>query len=173
MGHGIPATCFTGVEISPDQVAIAQREIPEAHFIVGDITNVALPARHFNLAISNMVLEFLDPQQLAQAMTNTFESLKPGGTFFFITTHPDKMKATSGLDAPGVFTVQFPWGGEGPNYYRTLENFREATKGAGFSIEAWEELNIPAEGAEIDPKEYTRYMQYPNTRLIVKATKPA
>ena len=169
---GIPPENFTGVEISRDQVEIAKRKIPQATFIVGDITNVRLPPRHFDLAISNMVLEFLDPEQLKQAMQNTFKSLKPGSTFFFITTHPDKMKATSGLKKPGVFTVQFPWGGEGPNYYRTVKDFVQTTKQAGFTLEELEELNLPPEAKAIDPAEYERYMQYPHTRLVIKSTKP-
>ncbi|MFH0864418.1 MAG: class I SAM-dependent methyltransferase [Candidatus Gottesmanbacteria bacterium] len=173
MSKGIPAKSFTGVEISPDQAEIARKNIPEATFITGDITQVKLPQEKFDLAISNMVLEFLDPEQLTKAMENTYKWLKPGGTFFFITTHPDKMQATSGLKEPGVFTVHFPWGGDGPNYYRRLEDFTKAVENTGFKLEALEELNLPPEAKDIDPSEYARYMQYPHTRLVIKATKQA
>lgn len=168
---GIPAKSFIGVEISPDQVKIAQQRVSEAKFIVGDISKVELPPEQTDLVISNMVLEFLDPEQLAATMENAAETLKPGGTLFYITTHPDKLKITSGLEEPGVFITKFPWGGEGPNYYRTLENFVEATEKPGLLIAALEELNLPKEAQKIDPKEYERYMQYPNTRLVVKAVK--
>src|SRR5437870_1622874 len=40
MDNGIKPENIIGVEISPDQVEIARREIPEATFIVGDLTNV-------------------------------------------------------------------------------------------------------------------------------------
>lgn len=173
MERGVAPQSFTGVELSPDQVAIARGRIPDATFVVGDITEVDLPPGKFGLAISNMVLEFLDPEQLAKALKNTFGWLRPGGVFFFITTHPAKMKATSGLGGSGVFTVPFPWGGEGSNYYRTVEDFREAVEGAGFVIEALEELNVPAESRDIDSEEYARYKQYPYIRLVVRATKPA
>ena len=173
ISRGIDPSYFTGVEISSEQVELARKNIPQATFLAGDITSVELPREHYDLAVSNMVLEFLDPEQLTKTMSNTYRWLKPGGTFFFITTHPDKMKATSGLAEPGVFTVQFPWGGEGPNYYRTVEDFIRAVEKADLHLEALEELNLPLEAEEIDPKEYARYMRYPNTRLIVKATKPA
>lgn len=169
-GH-IPAKSFTGVEISPDQVKIAQNRVPEAEFIVGDISEVKLPEEKFDLVFSNMVLEFLDPAKLAKTMENTARALKPDGTLLYITTHPDKMKINSGLETPGVFTVKFPWGGEGPNYYRTKEDFIKATEGAGFKIQVTEDLNLPKEAEKIDPDEYKRYMQYPNTRLVVKAIK--
>ncbi|KKS74503.1 hypothetical protein A3J20_07160 [Candidatus Gottesmanbacteria bacterium RIFCSPLOWO2_02_FULL_42_29] len=170
-GKGIPLQSFTGIDISSDQIKIAQNRFPEVKFIVGDITNVQLPLQKFDLAISNMVLEFLNPDQLEQAMNNTFDSLKPKGTFFFITTHPDKMRVTSGLKKPGIFTVQFPWGSEGPNYYRTLEDFKQAIDKASFVVDVLEELNVPPEAKKIDPKEYARYKQYSNTRLIIKASK--
>lgn len=172
IGRGIPPQSFTGVEISPEQVAIARRKIPGASFVVGDITKVRLPPDKFDLAISNMVFEFLSPKQLLKALRNTLKWLKPGGTLFFITTHPAKMKATSGLRRPGMFTVHFPWGGEGPNYYRTVEDFRRALSKTGFVVKAFEELNVPPEAATIDPKEYARYRQYPYIRLVVRASKP-
>lgn len=168
---GIPAKSFTGVEISPDQVKIAQQRIPEAEFIVGDISEIKLPKGKFNLVFSNMVFEFLSPDKFVRTMENTAKALKPDGTLFYITTHPDKMKINSGLEEPGVFTVKFPWGGEGPNYYRTKEDFIKATEEAGFKIQALEDLNLPKEAEQIDPDEYKRYMQYPNTRLVIKAVK--
>ena len=118
-----------------------------------------------------MVFEFLGPKELPLALKNAHHALKEKGVLFFITTHPDKMKATSGLEKPGPFIVQFPWGGEGPNYYRTREDFIKAVKEAGFNVENIEDLNLSLEAKKQDSAEYTRYHQYPNTRLTIKATK--
>ena len=169
---GIPASCFKGIEISPDQIEITRRTIPGANFEVGDISRVELPPEKYNLAISNMVLEFLDPDQLQSTFSITYDALVDGGTFFFITTHPDKMKATSELDEPGKFTVDYPWGGQGPNYYRATLQFEKALVDAGFEVSVVEHLNIPEEFEAEDPEEYERYHRYENTRLVVVAKKP-
>ncbi|MFH1896611.1 MAG: class I SAM-dependent methyltransferase [bacterium] len=170
--RGLAQESFTGVEISPDQVAIARAKFPQATFTVGDISKISLPKNTFDLVISNMVLEFLDSDQLERTLKGVAKWLKPGGELFFITTHPCKMKATSGLKKPGVFTVQFPWGGEGPNYYRTLGDFRKALKRAGLTTKVFEEQNVPREAQRIDLREYARYTQYRYTRLVVLAHKP-
>lgn len=169
--NGIPAKNITGVELSLEQVKIARQRVPEATFIHGDITNVKLPVKYFDLVTSNMVFEFLDEQALDQALTNAYASLKPEGAIFFITTHPEKMRRDSGLDDPGSFEATFPWGGQGPNYYRTLDNFTSAVEKAGFKINNLEELAIPPDAKALNPKEYERYSAYPYIRLVVKAHK--
>jgi len=170
--NGVNPENITGVELSPDQVKIARQRVPEAEFIVGDISKIQLPPEKFTLATSNMVYEFLTDNELDDSFTNTFDALESGGTFFFITTHPDKMKRDSGLTKPGKFITRFPWGTEGPNYYRTTENFIDAVEKAGFEINVVEELSIPPEAKDYDPQEYQRYASYPKVRLVIKATKP-
>jgi SAM-dependent methyltransferase len=169
--NGISAKNITGIEISPKQVEIARRRIPEATFEVGDITKAILPPNQ-DVVTSNMVFEFLDDDGLQQALINAYKSLKPGGTLFYITTHPDKMKADTGLQEPGMFEATFPWGETGPNYYRTKEAFLGTTGKAGFKVQEVEELGIPPEAREIDPKEYERYAAYDHIRLVVRAVKP-
>lgn len=141
---------------------------------MGDITEptLSLPSNHFDLVTSNMVFEFLDPDGLNRALDNALRLLKPGGILFYVTTHPEKMRIDSGLEAPGQFEATFPWGEKGPNYYRQLKDFVKATEGAGFVIDNMEELKIPLEAKEIDPQEYERYARYPYIRLVVKAHKP-
>lgn len=170
--HGIPAENITGVELSPNQVAIARQRVPDATFIVGDITNVELPQDRFGLITSNMVFEFIDPEGLDRAFSIAYGASEPGGTLFYITTHPDKMKKDSGLSKPGRFETTFPWGEKGPNFFRTLEDFRSATTKAGFAIDSLEELQLPEAAGAVNPQEYARYTQYPHVRLAVRAHKP-
>ena len=170
--NGVLPENITGVEISPDQVADAKIRMPKATFIQGDISTVELEPDKFDLVTSNMVLEFLGPDELVQTFKNAYTALKPRGTLFFVTTHPKKMKEDGGLEKPGEFIVKFPWGGEGPNYYRTLENFKDALEEAGFEIEEFEELQMPIEAKEVDADEYQRYADFGKVRLAVKATKP-
>ena len=170
--RGIPPENIMGVEISGEQVAIARKRVPKATFIHGDITEVELPSNTFDLVTSNMVFEFLDPEGLTKAVKNAHGSLKSGGTLFFVTTHPDKMKKDSGLKKPGRFEVAFPWGGSGPNYYRTKEDFRSALEKSGFEIDKVEELGIPPEAEKDDPVKFEAFNKYKHIRLAVKSHKP-
>ncbi|MEK7188543.1 MAG: class I SAM-dependent methyltransferase, partial [Patescibacteria group bacterium] len=87
MGEGFSAENILGVEISPDQVEIASREIPGATFEIGDISSHTLIPNYNELAIMIMVPEFLDDGRYPRALDNISASMKNGGVFVYITTH--------------------------------------------------------------------------------------
>lgn len=177
--NGIPAENISGVEISPEQVKIAEAKNLGAHFKVGDLRKDILPTNTYDVITRHMVDEHLDNQGLLEVSRNTFNALKPGGVLVVIFTHPDKITASAGISKEGWFETTFPWKGpngefeKGQNYFRPLEIYLKILKEAGFLIDSVEDWKIPPE-AEIENKEqYEKYKKYGNVRLAVKAHKLA
>jgi SAM-dependent methyltransferase len=175
--NGVKPENITGVEISPDQVKIAQQVVPGANFLVGDITRVELPENAFNVAFSHMVFEHLDDAQLAAASAIAFKALKPGGTFGFVVTHPDKMTDVDGnlITTYGHFQTSAPWGGVLDNWRRSVDDTLKIVREAGFEIERSEEIKfpeVPEGSSEDDRNAYEKYSKYPFIRLLVVGKKP-
>jgi SAM-dependent methyltransferase len=180
--HGVKPEDITGVEISPEQVKMAQVRIPGAHFLVGDITKVALPKGAYDVAFSHMVFEHLDDAGLAAACRIAFEALKAGGTFAFIVTHPDKMTDLNGMlvTTYGAFETTAPWGGVVHNWRRSVDETIKIVRAAGFEVELTEGLTFPQEQPQgLNEDDLTsfkegaeHYRRYPAIRLALKAKKP-
>lgn len=174
--EGVPAENMTGIEISPEQVELAKQRIPEANFRVGDITTAPLEPEAYDVVFSHMVFEHLDDAQLLSTCKNAYKALKPGGTFAFVVTHPDKMTNLDGslVENDGPFITTAPWGGELTNYKRSVEKTKEIVEAAGFRVELMEEAGFPEEAKTADPVSYAKYERYGSrVRLLVKAEKPA
>ncbi|ODG99013.1 hypothetical protein A4S05_06665 [Nostoc sp. KVJ20] len=80
---------IVGVEISPNQVAIANErliEFPKAKVVVGDINKLDFPDGTFDAIVGNAVLHHFD---LITALPEMLRVLKPGGSFFF--TEPNML----------------------------------------------------------------------------------
>lgn len=161
-----------GVEISAEQVAIAQKEIPEANFAVGDISNYKLPKEAYDLAIMVMVPEFLDEEKYPAALENIHSSIKDEGVFVYITTHPDRYTAKYGIKE-GEVTTHGPWSeDEFSNYVRSVEKQVEALKKAGFEVQSVEELYLTKEVDEQDRARRADFKHDDNyARLTIVARK--
>ncbi len=170
--NGIKPENITGVEISPDQVAIARKEIPQATFIVGDLATVNLEKNSFDAATQHMVGEHLDDETLAAVNNHTYNTLKPGGRYKVVLTHPSKTAISSGLTESGSFMTTFPWGGEGLNYHRTKEDLLKAYEDAGFVIDRIKDLKMPEEAKETHPEDFQKYQRYPYVRISLDMHKP-
>ncbi len=183
---GVPPEAITGVEISPKEVEIARNRIPGANFRVGDVSDPKLMDDRngtFDFAFSHMVFEHLDDQQLRRTCENAYRLLKPGGTFGFVVTHPDKMTDVDGnlITHYGAFTTSAPWGGTLHNWRRSVKDTRMYLEQAGFKVEQVEDLEFPeqvppglsAEDQASFKSAAEKYRQYPSIRLLVRATKPA
>lgn len=170
--NGIGPKNIVGVEISPDQVAIARKEIPEAEFIVGDLATVRLGANSFDAATQHMVAEHLDDATLDAVNANTFKALKPGGRYLVILTHPSKTAVSKGSDESGPFMTTFPWGGKGLNYHRTRKELMEAYQRAGFIIDEVTDISMPDKARLTHPDDYKKYLKYPHVRLSLVMHKP-
>jgi len=175
---GIPAENIDGIEISPEQVKIAQAKNLGSHFRVGDLRKDVLPLDTYDVVTRHMVDEHLDNLGLLEVSKNTLNSLKPGGTIVIVFTHPDKITASAGIDKEGWFETTFPWKGpdgefeKGQNYFRPVESYLKVLKEAGFVIDSVEDCKIPPEAEAEDKAQYEKYKKYGNVRLAVKAHKP-
>ncbi len=181
---GVRPEDITGVEISPDQVKMAQARIPGATFLVGDISKPDLLAGEegsFDVVFSHMVFEHLSDAQFMSTCRNAHRLLKPGGTFGFVVTHPDKMTDVAGnlVTTYGEFVTSAPWGGELHNWRRGVESTLAVLKEVGFVIEETEHIGFPAAApAGLSPEDQAefdanakKYRQYPAIRLLVRARK--
>ena len=180
--NGVKPGNITGVEISPDQVEMAKTRIPGAHFVVGDISVVELPQGAFDVAFSHMVFEHLDDAQLLATCKNAYRALKPGATFAFVVTHPDKMTDLNGnlVIEYGAFETTAPWGGVLQNWRRSVSDTVRIVEEADFKVESAEDVAFPTEapanlaGEELAEfiKNREKYKRYPAIRLAIRATKP-
>lgn len=177
--NGIPAANIDGVEISPEQVKIAEAKKLGAHFRVGDLRKDALPTNTYDVVTRHMVDEHLDNEGLLEVSRNTLNALKPGGVLVVVFTHPDKITASAGIDKEGWFETTFPWKNargefeKGQNYFRPVEVYIEILKKAGFVIDSIEGWKIPPEAEAVDKDQYKKYEKYGNVRLAVRAHKPS
>jgi SAM-dependent methyltransferase len=183
--NGVLPNDITGVEISPDQVAMATHRIPGARFLVGNVADPELLKEGtgtFDVVFSHMVFEHLDDAQLARTCENAFRLLKGGGTFAFVVTHPDKMTDLQGnlVTTYGPFETTAPWGGQPlHNWRRSIQETVSMVRKAGFVIELTEEIQFPEhmpQGLSEADQELFRansekYRRYPAIRLAVRATK--
>ncbi len=175
--NGIPAANIDGIEISPEQVKIAQNKHLGAHFRVGDLRKDVLPANTYDVITRHMVDEHLDNEGLLEVSKNTLNALKPGGVLVVVFTHPDKITASAGIKEEGWFETTFPWTNDkgepekGQNYFRPIESYIEVLEKSGFIIDAIEGWKIPPEAEAANKDEYEKYKGYGNVRLVVKAHK--
>lgn len=172
--NGFQARNILGVEISPEQVKIARKEIPEAKFEVGDISTYTLEPRRNHLAIMIMVAEFLDEIKYPLALEKISTSLKPDGVFVYITTHPDRYNAKYGVEKGGAeVTTKGPWSDANfSNYVRSVREQKAALRQAGFRITQTEGLYMPI---KVDEEDEIRLAQFTSidkrARLVLVAHK--
>lgn len=175
---GIPAENIDGIEISPEEVKIAEAKNLGARFKVGDLRKDVLPEDTYDVITRHMVDEHLDNQGLLEVSKNTLNALKTGGTLVVVFTHPDKITASSGINKEGWFETTFPWKGpngelkKGKNYFRSKEAYIKILEEAGFVIDSVEDWKIAPEAEAVNKDEYEKYKKYGNIRLAVKAHKP-
>ena len=172
ISQGIKANNIMGVEISPNEVDIAKKRIPEAIFQVGDIVTFKLPSDTFDVVTSYMVWEFLDRDRLDKAFSNLNASMKPGGVLIYGTTHPGRYVGKYGVKDEGWVNTGGPWGGSFDNWYRTVEQFISQTEQAGFTIDQVQELDMPIEAAHAYPDRIKEFNSFgAPVRLTVVAHK--
>ncbi|MDP1743184.1 MAG: class I SAM-dependent methyltransferase, partial [Candidatus Amesbacteria bacterium] len=94
---------IVGVEIAEAQVEKARIVLPGADFRVGSVADPLPEVDYFDIAVSNMVTEFLDKATFESALRSMYSAMKPGGTGVFITTHPDRFTKKHGVTEEGYF----------------------------------------------------------------------
>jgi SAM-dependent methyltransferase len=91
------------LDVSQAALAKSQRRLGDAaqrvHWIAGDVTEVALPARAYDLWHDRAVFHFLtEPEQRAAYARRLAQSLRPGGQAIVATFGPEGPRKCSGLD---------------------------------------------------------------------------
>jgi ubiquinone/menaquinone biosynthesis C-methylase UbiE len=87
-GSGVPSTAalaqrfiVTGVDISASQIALAQRQVPGATFLISDMTRVELPPSSFEAVTAFYSITHVPREEHAALFRNVSRWLKPGGHF--------------------------------------------------------------------------------------------
>ena len=84
-----PDTDFTGVELSSEAVALAQRSFPEFTFLQGDASDLDMAECAFDVVIAKEAIEHLLDQPAAVA--EWYRVLKPGGCLVLTTPNRDSL----------------------------------------------------------------------------------
>jgi SAM-dependent methyltransferase len=87
-GAGIPMTAkiangrqVTGVDISPEQIARARANVPNAEFLVADMATLDWPAATFDAVVAFYSLTHLPREELEPLLARINSWLRPGGLF--------------------------------------------------------------------------------------------
>jgi cyclopropane fatty-acyl-phospholipid synthase-like methyltransferase len=70
---------YIGVDLSPGQLAIARRRVPDATFVVGDFTSMALAPESFHGVISFYAFNHVPQAEVEPTFAKIFAWLRPGG----------------------------------------------------------------------------------------------
>jgi SAM-dependent methyltransferase len=88
-GAGVPVTQalaesarVTGVDISAEQIALAERLVPDATFIQADLTELDFPAESFDAVVGFYTLIHIPRDEHAGLLGRIAGWLRPGGLFF-------------------------------------------------------------------------------------------
>jgi ubiquinone/menaquinone biosynthesis C-methylase UbiE len=161
--RGIDPSNITGIDLSGDLISVAKTRVPEAHFIHGSIDDFHLPADSFRLVTANMVLHYLNNEQLSRTLELVYDVLEPTGTFFFVDADPDYSEETRRPENVNKWMeLPTPWGGSAPWFSRSPhELLLDMTYFAGFDVAAGFPLPVSEEGKSASPAQYQKYTSYP------------
>jgi SAM-dependent methyltransferase len=130
-GAGVPAakilarTCWvTGVDISPEQIRRARRNVPAGAFLVSDIMGVDFPPTSFDAVVSFYTIFHLPRAEHPELFRRIRRWLKPGGHFLgTLSAFPEE----NTLDED-FFGTQMYWSNYG------LDEYRSILEKAGFEL---------------------------------------
>lgn len=88
-GAGVPVDEYlvakghiiTGVDISEKQIELARRNLPQADFIVGDMSAVDFPEKSFDAVVSFYAIFHIPREEHRDLFGKVWSLLKPGGLF--------------------------------------------------------------------------------------------
>jgi cyclopropane fatty-acyl-phospholipid synthase-like methyltransferase len=131
-GAGLPMTArlaesrrLTGVDISPEQVERARRNVPNATFIAADMTALDLEAGSFDAVVAFYAFTHVPREELPGLLGRIRDWLRPGGLLI----------ATMGVeDDPG--TVEPDWLGVEMYFsHFSARRNRRVVEEAGFQVD--------------------------------------
>jgi len=164
---------ITGIDSSSELIGIAQKNHPQADFVVQDISLMDLHKDTYNLILAVRIFEYLPLEALQTILHTCYASLKPGGELIMIVGHPIR------VNGPNIATYQdrgsrshiVPGGIPVELMHKTVSDYINALTQAGFGINRVDETAPSEVLQQSSPADYERYSSYGAVTLVVKATK--
>jgi cyclopropane fatty-acyl-phospholipid synthase-like methyltransferase len=104
---------YVGVDLSRVQLSIAQRRVPHATFVLGDVTSMAFRSASFDGVVAFYVVNHLPQEELAPTFERTFAWLRPGGRLMLsLLTTAAEDRVEEWLGVPMFFAGFTPQSGE-------------------------------------------------------------
>ena len=173
---GVEEKNIYGVDIMEELISRIKDRFPTANFVKDDFSanGDLYPNDFFDLITSNMVLDYLDDNELEKAMENIAKWLKKGGLFLFGLSHPirEVMKIKKDLRyylCREKWEDITPWGATVEYNHRPISDYVNILINNGLNIVSLVEPTVEEEG-KIDKEKYEEYTKYPS-RLFVMARK--
>lgn len=152
------------VAFDPSQKMVDEAKIGMPHAVIfrASLTDFELSPGSIDLAIVNMVFQYLDNKELKLAMDRLYNVLSEAGRLVFTMPHP-LHNFYQGIDE-GKWNKwvkqDTPWGTTVPNYHRDPVDFVDIFYRCGFNLdEGWVPLEVDQEGRS-DTKKYERYTAF-------------
>ena len=138
LGHDV-----LGVDLTPEMLALAEANVPEARFAVADLSAIPAADGEFDLAVSGLALAHL--ADLGPGVAELARVLRPGGRLIVSVLHP--FQAHLGWHAPFADAD----GGRGfvREHAHTHADYLTAFRAAGFELRACFEPELGAEQVEM------------------------
>lgn len=122
----------TGVDTSPEMLAVAREAVPSATFREGDLTGLPLPDAHFDAVVCGLALCHLP--DLASAAAELARVGRPGARYVLSDPHPVSISILSHLFVPTEQGMGFV-----RNHYRSVGDYLSAFEAAGLGVVRCEE----------------------------------
>jgi SAM-dependent methyltransferase len=95
---------YVGVDLSLAQLAIARRRVPDARFVLGDLTSMSFRPASFDGVVALYVFMHVPQADLAPTFGRIFEWLRPGGRLMLsLSTIDAEDRVEEWLDVPMYF----------------------------------------------------------------------
>ncbi len=120
----------TGVDISPVQIRLAQRQVPAGRFLCGDIMAMSFPEGYFDAVVSFYAIFHLPKEEHEELFTRIHRWLKPQGYFMGTVAREDEAPYTE----DDFFGVTMYWSNYG------VREYKQILTGLGFTLLGMEEL---------------------------------
>lgn len=115
----------TGVDISPEQIEQAARNVPDVEFVCADALTVAFAAGHFDAVVSLYTFDHIPREEYPDLLAHVHDWLQPGGLLLL---------SIEDSDQPGIVTEWL-----GVDMFFSMfgaDDTRRLVREAGFDIEA-------------------------------------
>jgi SAM-dependent methyltransferase len=95
---------YVGVDLSSVQLSVAKERVPQATFLVGDLTTIPFRPASFDGIVALYVFMHVPQEELEPTFTRIFEWLRPGGWLMLsLSTNEAEDRFEEWLDTPMFF----------------------------------------------------------------------